>query len=290
MQNDCAVLEPLIAGDEKSVRAFLRKLPHDHYVYALAYADLRPFYIGKGVNFRVFEHVLEARRNHRISETNPHKCNKIRKLENQGEQILFCILSSHPTGVEAEREESNLITRFGRACEGGPLTNLAPGRESDLGIHPESKEKHAATLSYDPNNPARDPETHALNEFMASVLEVKSNPLKPRSKYKGRRVEHTTGTTRSKTPKQRSAAALAIAASLNGVRLIEGEILPRCFVYRGIPAILENGVSNDIIGTGIADVQPSDDPADEHFQITGRGANVIVELLGRECLETLSLL
>ena len=183
-----------------------------------------------------------------------------------------------------------MIAMFGRACEGGPLTNLAPGRESDLGRHPESKEKHAATLAYDPSNPATDQDTHKLNELMASVLKVKSNPLKPRSKFKGRGVKHTTGTTRSTTPKQRSAAALAIAASLNGVRLIEGETLPRCFVYRGIPAILENGVSNDIIGTGIAVVHPSVDPADERFQITSRGERVIIVLLGRECLETLSLL
>lgn len=281
---------PLFSGVEEATRGFLRVQQANYYVYALCLPDLSPFYIGKGVNNRVFDHVLEARRNHKIGETNPHKCNKIRKLEAAGIKVHYSIVSLHETNVEAEREESRLIAKFGRAPEGGPLTNLAAGRESKLELHPESRAKHAATLGHDPRNPSKDPETRVLNEFMSTIVPVRSTPLKPRSKYRGNRVRHTTGTTRSTKPKPRSAGALAVVASLNGGNLDADALIPRTFVYDGIPGILENGVSNDIIGTGIAEIVSAADPADEQFRITVEGANTIRSLLGAELLYTLGLI
>lgn len=281
---------PRFSGVEEATRNFLRAQKPACYVYALCLPDLTPFYIGKGVNNRVFDHVLEARRNHKIGETNPHKCNKIRKLETAGIQIHYSIVSFHETNVEAEREESRLIAKFGRAPEGGPLTNLAGGRESELELHPESRAKHAATLGHDPHNPAKDPETRVLNEFMSTIVPVRSTPLKPRSKYRGSRIRHTTGTTRSTEPKPRSAGALAVAASLNGGSLDAGALIPRTFVYDGIPGILENGVSNDIIGTGLAEIVSALDPAGEQFRVTVEGANTIRSLLGAKLLDTLGLI
>lgn len=280
----------IFTGTEEAVREFLRNRKSSHYVYALCSPDLSPFYIGKGIGTRVFEHVLEARRNHGFDEKNPHKCNKIRKLETAGAQIHYSILSVHETNLEAEREEGRLIACFGRAVEGGPLTNLAPGRENELGIHPESRAKHAATLGHDPVNPAADLETRVLNEFMSTIVRVQSTPLKPRSRYCGSRVRHTTGTTRSSKPKPRSAGALAVAASLNCASLDAGAIIPRTFVYDGIPGILENGVSNDIIGTGLAEIVSAENPEDETFRVTDEGTGLVRRLLGSELLETLGLI
>lgn len=281
---------PLFSGTEEVVREFLRTQQPAYYVYALCLTDMSPFYIGKGVNNRVFQHVLEARRNHKIGETNPHKCNKIRKLEASGIQVQYSIVSFHETNTEAEREESRLIAMIGRAPEGGPLTNLAAGRESELDLHPESRAKHAATLGHDPSNLAKDPETRALNEFMSTIVPVRSTPLKPRKKYRGNRVRHTTGTTKSTEPKPRSAGALAVAASLNEGNLDAGAEIPRTFIYDGIPGILENGVANDIIGTGIAEIISAHDPADEQFCVTADGARAIRRLLGEDLLDTLGLI
>lgn len=280
---------PIFSGTEEQVRKFLRaKLPN-YYVYALCLPDFSPFYIGEGGKNRVFEHALEARRSHKIGETNPHKCNKIRKLEATGTLIHYSIVSFHNFKIEAQREEGRLIAKFGRAPEGGPLTNLAAGRDSGLALHPESKAKHAGTLGHDLQNPAKDPETRLLNEFMSTVVSVNSTPLKPRSKYHGSRVRHTTGTTRATQAKPRSAGALAVAASLNNGSLDAGAIIPRKFIFQGVSGILENGVSNDIVGTGIAEIISASDPSDEQFRVTVEGADVVRELLGSRLLFTLGL-
>ena len=105
-----------------------------------------------------------------------------------------------------------------------------------------------------------------------------------------RAVRHTTGTTRSTEPKPRSAGALAVSASLNGGSLDAGALIPRTFVYDGIPGILENGVSNDIIGTGLAEMVSAPDAEDEQFRVTVKGANTIRSLLGANLLETLGLI
>jgi len=176
---------PIFSGTGEQLRTFLRKKRPNYYVYALCKPDLSPFYFGEGGKNRVFEHVLEARRNHRIGETNPHKCNKIRKLETAGIEVHYSIVSFHNEKTAAQREEGRLIAMFGRAPEGGPLTNLAAGRESGLALHPESKAKHAGTLAHDPRNPAKDPETRLLNEFMSTVVKVNSTPLCPSAEFLG---------------------------------------------------------------------------------------------------------
>ncbi|MGE6155595.1 LEM-3-like GIY-YIG domain-containing protein, partial [Klebsiella pneumoniae] len=53
--------------------------------------DGRPFYVGKGINKRALEHEAEARRNHPIGESNPFKCNVIRKIIRDGGQLVYQI-------------------------------------------------------------------------------------------------------------------------------------------------------------------------------------------------------
>jgi hypothetical protein len=260
-----------------------------YYVYILQRPDGVPFYVGEGVKTRVLEHALTARRGHRIGESNPHKCNVIRKIEKAGGTVRYAIMSTHQTKIEAQREEGRLIAAIGRACENGTLTNLHPGRETGLGMHPETEARRAATLSYDPKNLPEDMETRALHELMHSVVPVNSNPLKPRSRYQGTKVRHTTGTTKSRQPKPRSAGALATLASLTAGSIVEGTLLPRAFLYDGIPAILENGVANDLVGTQVIEVIPASDPSDERFRITSTGTRALQDILGAELLTTLGL-
>lgn len=286
---DAIDLSPLFVGAELAAKAFLKVEKPAHYVYELRRPNGEPFYIGEGVGMRVFKHVLVARVNHRRGEDNPHKYNTIRKIEAQGRQVVYAILSFHSSKQEAEREEGRLIAELGRACDGGPLTNIHPGRGNDLGMHPETEAKRKASLAHDPNNLSKDPETRALNELMDTVFQVRSNPLKPRSKYKGGKVRHTRGTTKSRTPKPRSIGALAVLASLSEGSIDAGTMLPRAFTYKGIDAILENGVANDLLGTKVVDVISANDPVQEQFKITKLGAQAVRGILGKPLLHNLGL-
>lgn len=69
----------LFEGDRVAADAYLKSIAGSFYVYLLCRPDGHPFYVGKGTNKRALEHEAEARRNHPIGETNPFKCNVIRK-------------------------------------------------------------------------------------------------------------------------------------------------------------------------------------------------------------------
>ncbi|MGQ7338674.1 LEM-3-like GIY-YIG domain-containing protein, partial [Streptococcus suis] len=91
--------------------------------------DGRPFYVGKGINKRALEHEAEARRNHPIGESNPFKCNVIRKIIRDGGQLVYQIdaVFNAECQYDCLEREAALIRRHRRLHEGGCLTNLAGG-------------------------------------------------------------------------------------------------------------------------------------------------------------------
>lgn len=140
------------SGDQSSAKRFLRAHTGKFYVYILSRPNGRPFYVGKGMNGRAFEHEAEARRNHPVGESNPFKCNVMRKIIRDGAAILYEIDSFYEQDQQAlclERE-AMLISKHKRLHEGGVLTNLAGGLGNTSGAAPFSLDRHAATLSGEP--------------------------------------------------------------------------------------------------------------------------------------------
>lgn len=81
----------LFEGDRSAAEAYLESVAGRYYVYVLCRPDRQPFYVGKGINKRALEHEAEARRNHPIGESNPFKCNVIRKIVRAGGNIIYRI-------------------------------------------------------------------------------------------------------------------------------------------------------------------------------------------------------
>src|SRR3546814_10680157 len=146
----------LFDGNRENADRYLKSLAGRFYVYVLYRPDGRPFYVGKGQNRRALEHEAEARRAHPFGESNPFKCNVIRKIILKGGGIRYVIDSTYEISDELNclKREAALITQYKRLHEGGPLTNLAGGVGNLSGSSPFSLERHAATLSGSPaNNP-----------------------------------------------------------------------------------------------------------------------------------------
>lgn len=90
------------------------------YVYHLCYPNGRPFYVGKGIGNRMYQHEKEAVKG---NGTNSHKCGVIRKIINRGEQIRYRIVFVTPDEAEAYQYEVQEIARIGYK----KLTNLTLG-------------------------------------------------------------------------------------------------------------------------------------------------------------------
>lgn len=111
----------LIEGSADEGDRWLRASGERYYVYVLQRPDRVPFYVGKGSGRRVFEHEAEARRHHPFGESNPFKCNVIRKIIREGGQVRYAISAAFPRAHEMAclRHEAELIARHGRLHEGG---------------------------------------------------------------------------------------------------------------------------------------------------------------------------
>ena len=79
------------------------------YVYTLCFPDGLVFYVGKGVGKRIHNHESEAR-----SGVQSKKCDIIRSIWANGEQIIKNIVFETYNESEAYEEERRQISLFGR--------------------------------------------------------------------------------------------------------------------------------------------------------------------------------
>lgn len=268
-------------GTRREAQSFLKSAAGRYYIYLLCRPSGEPFYIGKGLNLRALEHEAEARRGHPVGETNPFKCNVIRKILRDGEEVLYRIESLY----EAEYQqvclirEAELISQYKRLHEGGCLTNLAGGIGSMAGSTPYSLERHAATLS---GAPEGNPERATLNRFLLSIGPVASIPVKPINQIA--RILPSTPHPSPRSPTLRCAYALIASASAEGLPLVEGVEVSRSFTYEGVKGVMENGVSRDLLKAGMASLVQSDDPANERYRLSSAQIALISDLVGHQHL------
>lgn len=266
-------LGSLFCGDGDGCKAFLNQ-NNLHYVYVLRRPDGRPFYVGKGVGTRVFNHENEARHpNNRMS--NAHKLNVIRAIWRSGSQITYEIdfVSDDPAAAYAR--EADLISHFGRLHEGGPLTNRAAGGGSTAGPAPISKERHAATLSGIPDD---NPERAVLNRFVLDIAEMRSVVIKPVGQFIAKPTVKFPKSTRSLSMRQ--AVAIAASASANGIPIDDACRIPRKVVIEDVEGLIEKGVACDLLTSGSVTLVGAANPADECFDLTTDQARAIIGMIG----------
>lgn len=272
---------PEFEGTRSSAERFMSSLEGRFYVYVLLRPDGRPFYVGKGTKRRVFEHELEARRHHPIGEVNPFKCNVIRKIIREGGEITYKIdaIFDQADEMHCLEHEASLIKKYGRLHEGGILTNLAGGISNTSGAAPLSLDRHTATLSGEPHG---NPERAILNRFLQGIGSVKSVPIKPVSQIS--RILPTLPHTQPRSPSLRCAYALVASACATGTQLTPGVLIARMFRYQDVDAIIENGVSRDLVKAGMASVVSGNSPTDEKFRLSELQIRSLSDLYGEEQL------
>jgi hypothetical protein len=277
----------MFEGDRRAAEDFLRGISGQYYVYVLCRPDGQPFYVGKGLNRRALEHELEAARNHPVGETNPFKCNVIRKILREGGQVLYRIDSAYDAASQREclEREAALIGEHRRLHEGGCLTNLAGGVGNLAGASPFSLGRHSDTLSGEPaDNPAR----AILNRFLLGIGPVSSVPVKPVSQMS--RILPSTPHPQPRAPTLRCAYALIASASASAQQLKAGVRLPRAFTFQGVQAVVENGVSRDLLKSGMAELEPSDVATSEIYKLSADQVDLLASLYGRGNLRERGLL
>ena len=290
--------DAVFQGEGATLRPFLQGLSQGtYYTYLLLRPTFAPFYVGKGTGHRVLQHRLEALRTSLAPRSNPFKCNTIRAIVKDGQDILYRIDRVFP--VERQHDcllrEEELIAQYRRRCDGGILTNLAAGLGSLAERDAFSSERHAATLA---GVSSERPERTALNLFLRALGGVDSVPVKPLSEYRNRLVKGYASPKDLKTVSRRNGLTIAASALASGLTLVPGVEIPRCFEYspdhedwpldvpppETVTAIIENGALSDVLKLGLADLVPADRPEAERLSLSARQIERLIGILGREAL------
>jgi hypothetical protein len=275
IQNQQSIIgNGLFQGTREQVRNFLKSNPGRYYVYILRRPDLRPFYVGTGKAYRLFNHVNEARHTE-----NSHKLNVIRSIKSSENEVIYEIESFHDDEAEAHRREMAMIGLLKRIHEGGDLTNRTAGGEGGSDPSPESQEKHRQTLGGIPDD---DSDRAVLNRLFLSVAQPESICIKPESGFKVKPTKKYPS--KKMGPTIRQAAALSASAIANGIILEPGCRIPRRLVIGKASGFVENGVSCDIVTSGMATLSLASDPRNEIFVMDDRQINQLVRLIGAEKL------
>ena len=263
----------LFCGNSASCKAFLGQRAL-HYVYVLRRPDGRPFYVGKGVGPRVFQHENEARHpNNRLS--NAHKLNVIRSIWRAGSAPTYEIDLVTEDAVGAYARETALIEHFKRLHEGGPLTNRSAGGGSTAGPAPVSKERHSATLGGIPED---NPERATLNQFVLGIAQMGSVVLKPVGQFIAKPTVKFPKSTRSLSLRQ--SVAIASSAAAHSIPMDGACRIPRKVIVDGVAGLIENGVACDLITSGSVTLVEARDPADECFDLSASQARAIIGFIG----------
>ncbi len=254
--------------------ARLRTAKGSYYVYVLSRPCGTPFYVGKGVNDRVFCHERDA-----INTTlRSHKLNAIRAIHKASEQIVYTI-EVLATQEEALARERDLILAHGRYDLGtGPLTNMTDGGEGPANFSEETRQRHRDTLAgvLEDGSPRS-----TVNAFFNRIgVKVSSVPIKPIGE---RRLEPLTPHPRPRKPSARQAAALTALTIGNSVILSPGCRLHRVFDLEGSLAVLENGVGRDMLRSGMSSVVDAQ-PGAEIFEVTDLGYGMTLKFVRRSIL------
>lgn len=277
----------MFEGNRESAARFIQSIPRRYYVYVLARPDGSPFYVGKGQGKRLLEHEAEARRHHPFGETNPFKCNVIRKILREGGSVVYRVVDVFDQEKQSAclELEAKLIREFRRLHEGGCLTNLAGGLGNFSGAAPSSIERHTQTLSGEPEG---NPERAILNRFLQGIGPVGSVPIKPVAQMS--RILPTTPHPNARSATPRCAFALIAAAVASGCVLVPGVHIPRAFEYGGVRAIIENGVARDILKAGMATLHTDSGPSSERFVMDEEQLRLLIVLVGGDALAARGLL
>jgi hypothetical protein len=250
------------------------------YVYVLCKPDGTPFYVGKGIGRRVFQHEAESWNTARKS----HKLNLIRRIRDDGGTLLYAIDGVFDTEAEAHARERELIARIGRHDLGrGPLTNQIDGGEGPRNPSAEVQARHAASLGGE----AEDPERRVANAFLASIAGGQASiPIKPWSTLKARaHLLRPSPKKPNPAPTERMAKAIVASAAANGVLLVADAILPRRLMVDGVLCAIENGCGGDMIAARmVVSVEPRREPLEETLRLTPTGLAAIRSFVPRERL------
>ena len=110
----------------------------NYYTYLLIDPDtMQPFYVGKGVGRRMYEH-------HRVRGRliNPLLKNKICKLHDEGKQIVYEKVLVNVDEPTAFKKEQELIQQYGRKIDrSGILCNMTVGGEGNSSSWTEKRKQ-----------------------------------------------------------------------------------------------------------------------------------------------------
>ena len=103
--------------------------------------DYEPFYVGKGSDYRCYEHLYKCN-----LKENTYKNNKIKKLLREGFEVIIVKVKENLLECDSFELEIELIKTIGRTDLGlGPLTNCTDGGEGVSGqvVSNETKKKRS---------------------------------------------------------------------------------------------------------------------------------------------------
>lgn len=267
----------------EEARKKLQQAENPFYVYLLGKTDLTPFYVGKGIHTRIFQHEVEARQTIRLS----HKLNVIRKIHREKKQVLYAFAGFFDDEKEALLVERNLIQHIGRYDLGtGTLTNQTDGGEGTSNPSEESLMRRLATLGGESD----DPERRVANDFFNSISERQASvPVKPISSWK--RIEPLTVSVKNINPTERMAKAIVASVLANEIILKPNVQIPRLLIIKDVKFVIENGCGREMIKAGLLELPEKNiQPINEKMRLTELGFQYVCRVFSEKHLVELGIL